>query len=166
MLLFAVMLSLCLGVTPTIPMPCPSPRSVASFTTSSEFNERAPLLFGGEVYVRATVMINTYTYWGRIIGFDSTTTPENSYGFTLSQYDNTGSLLYMGDGGQSVVRGTTPVPLGKPFLFEFTITRDSTVSEDGKDALGIIYINGIEYARSAVSLPATVVRANSTRLRL
>eukprot|EP01061_Rhynchopus_euleeides_P005591 TRINITY_DN1480_c0_g4_i1.p1 TRINITY_DN1480_c0_g4~~TRINITY_DN1480_c0_g4_i1.p1 ORF type:complete len:139 (+),score=31.83 TRINITY_DN1480_c0_g4_i1:43-417(+) len=50
-----------LAPTPAPPAPtfvCPDPETVASFTTSSEFDETAPLTFGGEVYVRATVIIN------------------------------------------------------------------------------------------------------------
>eukprot|EP01061_Rhynchopus_euleeides_P002836 TRINITY_DN1217_c0_g1_i7.p1 TRINITY_DN1217_c0_g1~~TRINITY_DN1217_c0_g1_i7.p1 ORF type:complete len:277 (+),score=6.09 TRINITY_DN1217_c0_g1_i7:117-833(+) len=147
-------------IAPTSAPPCPEPEIVASFTTSSEFNETAPLTFGGEVYVRATVIINAYTSYGRIFGFESTTTPGKPYSFTVSQQGTSGALIYMGKTGtvSSLMEGVSQVPLGKPFLFELTITRDSTVSGDGNDALAIMYINHAVYAHGPVALPTRVTR--------
>eukprot|EP01061_Rhynchopus_euleeides_P002830 TRINITY_DN1217_c0_g1_i21.p2 TRINITY_DN1217_c0_g1~~TRINITY_DN1217_c0_g1_i21.p2 ORF type:complete len:204 (+),score=19.20 TRINITY_DN1217_c0_g1_i21:565-1176(+) len=129
-------------------------------TSSCEFNETAPLTFGGEVYVRATVKIDAYTYYGRIFEFVNTSTPGKSYGFTVTQDAVTGTLRFLGetDTVNSVMAGTAKVPLGKSFLFEMTITRDSTVSGDGNDALAIMYINHAVYAHGPVALPTRVTR--------
>eukprot|EP01061_Rhynchopus_euleeides_P002831 TRINITY_DN1217_c0_g1_i22.p1 TRINITY_DN1217_c0_g1~~TRINITY_DN1217_c0_g1_i22.p1 ORF type:complete len:207 (+),score=14.25 TRINITY_DN1217_c0_g1_i22:49-669(+) len=159
MLLFAVMLSLCLGVTSTIPMPCPSLVSVVSFTNGG-FDETAPLTFGGEVYVRATVIINAYTSYGRIFGFESTTTPGKPYSFTVSQEGTTGRLLYLGKTEEvyTGLRAEGQVPVGRPFLFELTITYERDLGGSGNDALAIMYINHAVYAHGPVALPTRVTR--------
>ena len=146
---------------PTPASPCPVPEIVASFATSSEFNETAPLTFRGEVYMRATVIINAYTDDGSILEFDSTSTPGKPCTFTVMQDGVTGRLVYIGYtemGHYSVLEGPTQVPVGRAFLFELTITRDNTVSGDRTDALAIMYIDSVEYARGPVALPTRVMR--------
>eukprot|EP01061_Rhynchopus_euleeides_P036278 TRINITY_DN6116_c0_g2_i1.p1 TRINITY_DN6116_c0_g2~~TRINITY_DN6116_c0_g2_i1.p1 ORF type:complete len:244 (+),score=71.94 TRINITY_DN6116_c0_g2_i1:36-734(+) len=143
--------------TPPVLKPCAKPTPVASFTSSSDFVGTAPVTFGGaELYVRATVLLNSNamqaTVWdfAQGLGQDSV---------RLIQDRTSGSprllvfrgLLWRG------VSCTAQPPLHQPFTLEATITRAG--SSGG--GVAVVYMDGVECGRGAVHLPRDVVRSSN-----
>eukprot|EP01061_Rhynchopus_euleeides_P036274 TRINITY_DN6116_c0_g1_i1.p3 TRINITY_DN6116_c0_g1~~TRINITY_DN6116_c0_g1_i1.p3 ORF type:complete len:244 (+),score=85.09 TRINITY_DN6116_c0_g1_i1:36-734(+) len=143
--------------TPPVLKPCAKPTPVASFTSSSDFVGTAPVTFGGaELYVRATVTINSHVMHATVCDFARDLGQDS---VRLVQDGTTGAprlVVFRGLMWQAVSCTAQP-PLHQPFTLEAIIARAG--SSGG--GVAVVYMDGVECGRGSVHLPNDVVRSSN-----
>eukprot|EP01061_Rhynchopus_euleeides_P026835 TRINITY_DN436_c0_g1_i1.p1 TRINITY_DN436_c0_g1~~TRINITY_DN436_c0_g1_i1.p1 ORF type:complete len:913 (+),score=205.38 TRINITY_DN436_c0_g1_i1:25-2739(+) len=141
-----------------VKQPCPNTERVASFRQPHEFDQQAPLTFGGPMYMRASVYLNSYTTWGRIFDFGNGAWQKNVI-LTLAEGTRYLMLQVYRGGFMKEVRCTAvPLQLNRWTTVEVTIGRDG---DTGADAIARIIIDGYQCGSGPMHLPETVQRSSN-----
>eukprot|EP01061_Rhynchopus_euleeides_P026836 TRINITY_DN436_c0_g4_i1.p1 TRINITY_DN436_c0_g4~~TRINITY_DN436_c0_g4_i1.p1 ORF type:complete len:922 (+),score=200.92 TRINITY_DN436_c0_g4_i1:25-2766(+) len=136
--------------------PCHSPTSFLSLDWDGlqQFDQDAPLTFGGPMHISAGVTILSYTPWARIIDFGNGAAQDNIL-ITLRGSTKQLAVHVYRQGLMQEVVCPNDVSLLSFFTLDVVLLRAEGSATQGTAA---IYINGLECANGTLHLPELVLR--------
>ena len=139
-----------------LPLPCPSPSLVTSFTESSEHVSNKMLRFGGGIAMEATVTLTSYRSFARIMDFSSGPGQDN---VMVLQAGTTGRLAvenYL-NGAHPRLTAPDPLPLNRE-LHIYIVVKDVGIKPSANCSL---FVDGVEVTSGTVKLPKYVKRTQN-----
>eukprot|EP01061_Rhynchopus_euleeides_P001573 TRINITY_DN1112_c0_g2_i2.p1 TRINITY_DN1112_c0_g2~~TRINITY_DN1112_c0_g2_i2.p1 ORF type:complete len:579 (+),score=127.49 TRINITY_DN1112_c0_g2_i2:22-1758(+) len=125
--------------------PCDLHTTVLDVSTVSTFNQ-GPLTFGGEMLMRATVNLNRYTAYSRVMDFGNGPGTNNVV-VALSPGQTGFFLQVISSAGAKNIFCNAAVPLNRDVLLEVTI------AGSGSDGVGTMYVDGVQCASGPMNVP-------------